>query len=347
MSSDKCTSKKIIYSNNIDTDMVDYNVLVNMLAGVPDREIPNLRCMRDERREIGSNVVEPKKSVKELVQYFEENMSKPLPIPPPRRRRVAQLTQMKSALKKHHQSFNMVFTREPLRQMQNSRHAISEMLGFLLKEKKCIKFSEWLSVHFKKFKDGELEPSGKIMFRSKPELVMNENDILPSLNKSQERILDFIQRWVSQGSGWMIDYVEGHYLNVSKCNPLEGKSYIPLPKELQHHKNGLININNKDDKCFLWCHVRHLNPQETNPQRIKRTDKELVEQLNYKGIEFPVKAKHYNKIEVQNQIKINVFGYENKQFYPIYKSKNAEYEDEMNLLLIAIGETNHCLYSRF
>lgn len=105
----------------------------------------------------------------------------------------------------------------------------------------------------------------------------------------------------------MIDYIEGHYLNVSKCNPLEGKSYIPLPKELQHHKNDLININNKDDKCFLWCHVRHLNPQETNPQRIKRTDKELVEQLNYEGIEFPVKAKHYNKIEVQNQIKINVF----------------------------------------
>ena len=195
MSLDKRTSEKIIYSNNIDTDMVDYNVLANMLARVPDREIPNLLRMRDDRREIRSNVVEPKKSVKKLVQYFEENMRKPPPIPPPRQRRVAQLTQIKSALKKHHQSFNisLVFTREPLRQMQKSRHAISEILGFLLKEKKCIKFSEWLSVHFKKFKDGELEPSGKIMFRSKPELVMNGTDILPALNKSQERILHLIQ----------------------------------------------------------------------------------------------------------------------------------------------------------
>ena len=34
----------------------------------------------------------------------------------------------------------------------------------------------------------------------------------------------------------------------------------------------------------------------------------------------------------------------NKQFYPIYKSKNAEYEDEMNLLLIANDETNHYVY---
>ena len=131
---------------------------------------------------------------------------------------------------------------------------------------------------------------------------------------------------------------------IIEPRPKSSGSGSNTPKELQHHNKGLTNINNKDDKCFLWCHVRHLNPQETNPQRIKRTDKELAEQLNYEGIEFPVKAKHYNKIEVQNQIKINVFGYENKQFYPIYKSKNAEYEDEMNLLLIANGETNHYVY---
>lgn len=98
-----------------------------------------------------------------------------------------------------------------------------------------------------------------------------------------------------------------------------------------------------DDKCFLWCHARHLNPQEKNPQRIKTTDKELVKQLNYEGIEFSVKVKH-NKIEVQNKIQINVFGYENKQFYPIYKSKNTEYEDEMNLLLFENRETNHYVY---
>ena len=57
MSSDKRTCKKVIYSNNIDTDLVDYNVLANMLARVPDREIPNLLRMRNERREIRSTTV--------------------------------------------------------------------------------------------------------------------------------------------------------------------------------------------------------------------------------------------------------------------------------------------------
>ena len=47
-----------------------------------------------------------------------------------------------------------------------------------------------------------------------------------------------------------------------------------------------------------------------NPQRIEKDDKQFVRGLNYKEIEFPVSQKQYNKIESQNSIRINVFGYE-------------------------------------
>ena len=124
--------------------MVHYNALIDLLAKVPDREIHNLCRLRDERREIKNNIVVPRKNVKELVQFFEDDMSKLPPTPPPRRRRVAQLTQLKSAIKRYNRSFqiNLVFTKEPLRQMQKSRQAISEILSFLLKDMKCIRFSE-------------------------------------------------------------------------------------------------------------------------------------------------------------------------------------------------------------
>ena len=59
-----------------------------------------------------------------------------------------------------------------------------------------------------------------------------------------------------------------------------GSTYIELPSELQHPMKGLINIKN-DDKCFLWCHVRHLNLVDKNPQRITKEDKKLVSRLNY------------------------------------------------------------------
>ena len=42
----------------------------------------------------------------------------------------------------------------------------------------------------------------------------------------------------------------------------------------------------------------------------------MVQELNYQGVEFPVAAKYYGKIEEQNSININVFRYENEQFYP-------------------------------
>ena len=62
--------------------------------------------------------------------------------------------------------------------------------------------------------------------------------------------------------------------------------------------------------------------------------------LNYEGIEFPVATKYYCKMEGQNNININVFGYENKQFYPIYVSKQYN-ENVLNLLLITENEKQH------
>ena len=66
----------------------------------------------------------------------------------------------------------------------------------------------------------------------------------------------------------------------------------------------------------------------------------FIENLNYSEIKFPVTTKQYNKIEKQNEININVFGYENKQPYPIYVSKEKN-EDCLNLLLITENKNKH------
>ena len=135
---------------------------------------------------------------------------------------------------------------------------------------------------------------------------------------SRQEILNTIDKWVSEGLGWVIDRIDSHYLNVTLYKPLNGSSYIELPTELRNPKKGLINIKNEDDKCFRWCHVRHLNH----------------------GINFPLSQKHYNKVKKQNSIRINVFGYENGQPFPIHISKET-FEDQMNLLLIIKDEKKH------
>ena len=86
--------------------------------------------------------------------------------------------------------------------------------------------------------------------------------------------------------------------------------------------------------------IRHLNPQKKHLQRIKKEDKWLIGGLSFEGIKFPVSQKQYNKIEKQNSIRINVFGYEKEQSFPIHISKE-KFEDQMNLLLIIKDEKRH------
>ena len=116
-----------------------------------------------------------------------------------------------------------------------------------------------------------------------------------------------------------------------------------MPLELNHPTKGLINIKNDDNKCFLWCHVRHLNCVDKNLGRITKKDREIVKKLNYSGVDFPVSKKDYGKIEVMNKININAFCYENKITYPVYLS-NQCFNDCLDLLLISNDFTSHYVY---
>ena len=223
--------------------------------------------------------------------------------------------------------------------MKDTRKAIEYHIKNTLSDMKGLKAVETLKVTFTKMSCEEFIYKSAY-FNSKPQTIINNTEIYGSLQLSEQQILNLVAQWISEGSGWTVESVDNHYINVVQYEPMKGSSYIELPQELRSNMNGLINIKNEDNECFRWCHVRHLNPQKTNPQRIKKSDKEYIKNLDYSGIEFPVTTKQYNKIEKQNEININVFGYENKQPYPIYVSKE-KYEDHMELLLITENENKH------
>ena len=226
-----------------------------------------------------------------------------------------------------------------LEQLQNTRLATTRYFDHIFNQLGGFKFVETLVVNFVKPGNDE-ENRDSIFINSSQQTVINSTDFLPSLNMSQQQIMARIGRWMNQGSGYIINSVNDRYINVVKYNPLGGNSYIPLPPELQHPRKRLINMENENDECFRWCHIRHLNPQERNPQRIKSSDRELAQRLIYNGVEFLVSVKDYNKIEAQYSINIDAFGYEGKQFFPIYVSKQKN-TDELNLVLITDGEKQH------
>ena len=61
---------------------------------------------------------------------------------------------------------------------------------------------------------------------------------------------------------------KGLYINISNYQPLLGGSYISLQKALNNSMKVLINLKNKNRKCFTWCHVGLINPQNRNVEII-------------------------------------------------------------------------------
>ena len=142
---------------------------------------------------------------------------------------------------------------------------------------------------------------------------------------------------------WIVEQIFRQYLNISSYLPLNGSTYIKLPVKLRHPMKGLINIQNNDNKCFLWCHVRHLNQNGVKLHRITKKDREVVKGLNYSGVNFPVSKTDYSKIEILSKICINVFYYENKIVYPVYLSHQC-FNDCLDLLLISNNFVSHYVY---
>ena len=105
---------------------------------------------------------------------------------------------------------------------------------------------------------------------------------------------------------------------------------------------GLINIKNENVEYFKWCHIRFINPTNSHPERINKQDKKIADTLDYRGINFPMKARDYEIIEERFNINVNVFGYDNRVF-SLYASKKFN-EQELNVLLISNEEKSHYVF---
>ena len=144
----------------------------------------------------------------------------------------------------------------------------------LLNETKDFKYQ--ITVLFKKYKlNGEIE-FAPVYFNSVTKTVINHRF---RLENSFQEILYMIDVWINNGSGWIIELIESQYINISTYRPLSGSSYMDLPVGLRIPRKGLINIQNNDKKCFLWCHVRHINLSKEHPEVIRKVDKKLVKHI--------------------------------------------------------------------
>ena len=105
---------------------------------------------------------------------------------------------------------------------------------------------------------------------------------------------------------------------------------------------GILILQNNILKEFEKL-IKNLVKHITNQEEITEGDKEFISYFDYDEIEFPVEEKDFSKIEIKNNICINVFGYEDWLVFPIYLP-NQKFEDSMDLSLLIDDDKSHYVY---
>ena len=193
-------------------------------------------------------------------------------------------------------------------------------------------------------------PDGEIIrpfeFHSKIEVNhegTDENELYSNmLDTIEEKIQKFEH---AEGTGWRLHSVINLELHTVEWVPLRGSSYIELLEYLKN-KKAITNMKNVDDKCFLWCVLRALNPVKKNKERIDGTLKSKIDTLNMKDIKYPITLQDIKKFECLNSsISISVLGYNEKEkVYPLRVSEYLGREHDIVLMLICNEERKHyCL----
>ena len=150
-----------------------------------------------------------------------------------------------------------------------------------------------------------------------------------------------------RGSDFASEGVNFLYYDFNEISINKGGSYIDSRKWLKKKKKPAINPNNNDCKCFQYAVTLALNLGEINnhPERISKI-KPFIEQYNWKDIDFPSTTKDWKKIELNNEIALNILyvPHNTKKIEIAYKSKhNLTREKQVILLMISNGENWHYL----
>ena len=185
-------------------------------------------------------------------------------------------------------------------------------------------------------------------FVSETYINLESTDVKVILIQMIKEILEKLANYQKNCSGWYFKEVISLGIHTVYYKPMKGESYIPLPDFLMR-KKAIINMENKDNKCFLWSVLRYLHPTQKHSSRLTDLRKHEND-LNFKGIDFPVKLKDISKFENQNPDLpgINVFSVDdNNKIYPL-RLNEKDCQKTIDLFLFSKDEKQHyCLINNF
>ncbi|CAB4016604.1 Hypothetical predicted protein [Paramuricea clavata] len=142
-----------------------------------------------------------------------------------------------------------------------------------IKSENGVKVGETLTVRLVKGLISENKPQD-VFFKTYSVAVTSIDEVEDVVDRNAEVIQVKLEGYQERGSNWRVLGLEKHEINITKCKPLKGSSFIDTPPSIKYSRNSLLNTHNEDDKCLLWRHVRHLNPYKRNAQWVRVADED-------------------------------------------------------------------------
>ena len=225
---------------------------------------------------------------------------------------------------------------DPLSFLEGVRPQIRQKLTEEILALKGIKFQLALRVQLRKDRSDGGEEYTDPIIRHKQETILQAAgtaEINEVLDKVFPHILETLEKWTQRGSGWVVDHVSTLWLDIARYNPLRGGSYIPLPAVVKN-KKAVVNVKNTDDRCLRWALRSAMFPVANGEHNYRPTKYPEEDGLDFTGIDTPTPISQISKVEKQNDLAINVFGWDGACVIIHRLSERACPAERINLLLI-------------
>ena len=161
-------------------------------------------------------------------------------------------------------------------------------------------------------------------------------------NDSVNEVNHKLGLYMREASGWVLDKVENIYLKITSYNPIRGSCHRETPKRLKN-KNAIINVKNKDNRCFENAILASVFPANNNKNKVF-SNRAHINELKTVGIEMPMSIKDITKFEKQNDYIINVYS-GNRDGTNIQPRRISKIRDNkkktINLLMLENDEKYH------
>ena len=229
---------------------------------------------------------------------------------------------------------------DPFTYLESRKKIVAQIIHNELLEQKNVKTNATVQIEFSKTTSSGENITTQPYIPSKTHTVLAEPGIRDVVDNLVIDLTNGITNYEREGSGWTFSRLLLFQVGLHKHKPLKGSSFIELPPKVKHTK-AVVNVKNKDNKCFMWSVLAGLHPQDVHAERISHYQP-FDNELNFDGIDFPVAIKDIPKFERQNTISVNVFGYE-QDVYPLYTTKHV-YKKHVDLFYITKDTNSHYCY---